>query len=203
MRAQRRAILCCLIALLLLGSSGCAANEGYSAKIRRWSVRGIGAVGALALHEACHAALGAALGADISAQWEGAGLNLGFANLSPGGHKAVAIIGNVCTGLLAEILVDTGQHKRSDLAWGAAAFHAGNAFGYSFAPYGDRAHWTGSGGSDAAWQSVHVLHASRIGAQLAWDAGVGSYVIRMFQGPPPLPPDLPSVSEPAPEPPTA
>ena len=164
-RAQR-ALACCLLAVVV---SGCASRP----VLRRWGVRGLGAAGAFALHEACHVALGAALGGDVRSD----GMTLVFSNLSAGEHQAVAIAGNVCTGLLAEILVDTGAHRKSDLAWGAAAFHAGNSFGYAFRDAGDRAHWLSYGGSDAAWQAAHVVHATRIGGQLAWEAGVGGWVL--------------------------
>lgn len=142
---------------LCLALSGCAADT-----VRTWAVRSVGAVGALAVHEACHVALTAALGGETRLS----GVTLLSSGLSPGELQGVAWAGNVCTGVLAETLLRTGAHRRSDLAWGAVAFHAGNAFAYAFVPYGDRAMWLGQGGSSGAWTGVHVGHAVWTGARL-------------------------------------
>ena len=147
------------IATLALTLSGCAADT-----VRTWAVRGVGAVGALAVHEACHAALTAALGGKTSLQ----GTTLIVSGLSDGELRGVAWAGNACTGIMAETILLTGAHRKSDLAWGAAAFHAGNAMGYAFVPYGDRATWTDQGGSLGAWQGAHIGHAIWTGARLLW-----------------------------------
>ena len=144
---------------LALALSGCAADT-----VRTWTVRGIGAVGALAVHEACHVALTAALGGETSLH----GGTLVISGLSKGELRGVAWAGNACTGILAETILLTGAHRRSNLAWGATAFHAGNSLGYAFAPYGDRAMWTGQGGSLGAWQGAHIGHAILTGARLLW-----------------------------------
>ena len=159
-----------------MGMTGCANLGGTGAFVRQWGVRGIGAVGAFALHEACHLAVGAALGADISAEFRENTLYLEFADLSPKEHQAVAIVGNACTGIAAEIIVDTGAHKKSDLAWGMAAFHSINVFGYAFSNSGDAEHWSGSGGSETTWKALNAIHASRIGTQLAYDSKYGQYL---------------------------
>ena len=148
-----------LTVALALTLSGCAADT-----VRTWAVRGIGAVGALAVHEACHVALTAALGGETILR----GTTLRMSGLSAGELQGVAWAGNACTGILAETILLTGAHRRSNLAWGAVAFHAGNAMGYAFVPYGDRAMWLGQGGSNAAWQGAHIGHAAWTGARLLW-----------------------------------
>ena len=148
-----------LTVALSLTLSGCAADT-----MRSWAVRSVGAVGALAVHEACHVALTAALGGETSLH----GTTLIMSGLSAGELKGVAWAGNACTAILAETLLLTGAHRKSDLAWGAVAFHAGNSLGYAFAPYGDRAMWTGEGGSLGAWQGAHIGHAIWTGARLLW-----------------------------------
>ena len=142
---------------LALSLSGCAADT-----VRSWALRGVGAVGALAVHEACHVALTAALGGETSLR----GTTLVISGLSAGELQGVAWAGNACTGVLAEAILFTGAHRKSDLAWGATAFHAGNAFAYAFVPHGDRAMWLGQGGSDAAWKGAHIGHAAWTGARL-------------------------------------
>ncbi len=152
-------------------------------------MRGAGALGAFALHEACHLALGAALGAEIGSSMRGGSLYLEFGDLSPNEHQAVSIAGNACTGIAAELIVDTGKHRESNLAWGAAAFHAFNAFGYAFSSSGDAEYWRGAGGSRTSWQIINATHSSRIGAQLAWDSELGNYLRSRWRfGPPELPP---------------
>ncbi len=182
-RRSRPALSCALIVLLSLASLACATSGPWQTRAKRWGVRGLGAVLALGLHEVCHVALGAALGADINAGWRGAGLHLQFSNLSTAEDRSVAMIGNACTGLAAEIIVDTRLHKRSQLAWGAAAFHAMNAVGYSFADTGDASYWSDEGGSKATWAALNATHGSRIAGQLAWEAGIGNYVIRWWRQP--------------------
>lgn len=147
------------IIALALSLSGCAADT-----MRTWAVRGVGAVGALAVHEACHVALTAALGGETSLQ----GTTLIVSGLSAGELQGVAWAGNACTGVLAETLLLTGAHRKSDLAWGAVAFHAGNSLGYAFVPYGDREMWRGQGGSLGSWQGAHVGHAVWTGTRLLW-----------------------------------
>jgi hypothetical protein len=187
---QCRALTISILILLLFVGSGCASDQSFRARAKRWGVRGVGAVTSFALHEACHVAMGAALGGDVSARWDG-GLVLGFSNLSPARHQAVAFAGSMCTGIAAELIVDFGWHEKSDVAWGMAAFHAVNSFGYAFSSGGDSQHWRESGGSTASWTSINALHGTRIGGQLAWDAGVGNWVVRFFQPPAPRPPHIP------------
>ena len=146
-------------------------------------------MGAFALHEVCHLAVGAAFGARVDASFRHNSLFLEFSDLTSNQHQTVAIAGNVCTGIAAEVIVDTGSHRISNLAWGAATFHSINAFGYAFANDGDAEHWQESGGSTTSWQVINATHSSRIGAQLAWDSEIGDYLKNRWQmGPPVLPP---------------
>lgn len=152
-------------------------------------MRGAGALGAFALHEVCHLAVGAAFGADIDASFRGGGMALQFSNISSNEHQAVALAGNACTGIAAEVIVDTGTHKKSNFGWGAAAFHSINVFGYAFSNHGDAEHWEEFGGTTESWQVINATHSSRIGAQLAWDSDLGDYLkSRWRMGPPVLPP---------------
>ncbi len=121
-------------------------------------------------------------------------MNLEFSDISPNEHLAVALAGNACTGIAAEVIVDTGKHKKSNLGWGMAAFHSINAFGLAFSNHGDAEHWKGFGGSTTSWQVINATHSSRIGAQLAWDSELGDYLKSRWRiGPSALPP----VSNPA------
>jgi hypothetical protein len=187
--------------VVMVSAQGCATRD-WRHTARSWAERGVGTVVAFGLHESCHLALGAALGADISSEMHWNGPHLLFGNLSDSEHRAVAVAGNTCTALAAEVVVDTGLHRKSDIAWGMAAFHSVNAMGYAFAGHGDSQHWRDFGGSGAAWQAMHATHATRIGAHLAWDAGLGTRVMRWWRGPgkPELPlPGDPGDSLPAPE----
>lgn len=178
-----------LLAIALIGAlPGCANLDTSDSFAARWAMRGAGALGSFALHEACHLALGAALGADIDSSFRGSSLYLEFGGLSPKEDQAVAIMGNMCTGLAAEVIVDTGKHRKSNFAWGAAAFHAINAFGYAWSPSGDAKYWETSGGSRASWQAVNASHSARIGAQLAWDSDFGDYLKKRWRIGPPLDP---------------
>ncbi len=171
------------------GLSGCANLDASESFVARWGMRGVGALGAFALHEVCHVAMGAAFGADIKASIRQDSLYLEFSDLSPNENQAVAIAGNACTGIAAELIVDTGKHRNSNLAWGAAAFHSINAFGYAFSTHGDAEYWKGSGGSRTSWQVINATHSSRIGGQLAWDSEFGDYLKSRWRlGPPELPP---------------
>ena len=138
-------------------------------------MRGAGALGSFVLHEACHLAVGAAFGADVGASFRGSSLYLEFGDLSQNEHQTVSII------------VDTGAHRKSNLAWGAAAFHAINVFGYAWSPSGDAEYWEKSGGSKASWQAINATHSTRIGAQLAWDSRFGDYLKERWRmGPSPV-----------------
>jgi hypothetical protein len=175
--------------MLAFGLSGCASLDTSDSFLTRWGMRGVGAIGAFALHEACHLAAGAALGADIDASYRNTGMHLQFSNVSPNEHQAIAIAGNACTGIAAEIIVDTGTHKTSNFGWGAAAFHSINVFGYAFSSHGDAEHWEDNGGTTQSWQAINATHSSRIGAQLAWDSEFGDYLKSRWRiGPPVLPP---------------
>lgn len=154
-------------------------------------MRGLGALGSFALHELCHVGMGAAFGADISASYRRGSLYLEFGDMTQKQHQVVSIAGNACTGIAAEILVDTGSHKKSNLAWGAAAFHSINAFGYAFSKHGDAEYWEDSGGTQTSWQVINATHSSRIGVQLAWDSEFGEYLRERWR---PGPPGLPAVS---------
>ncbi len=145
-----------LALLLLLLCIGCA-----SFKPVPWALRGVGAVAAFALHEGCHLALGAAFGADFELGWRGAGPNIEWTGLEGSEQKAVAFIGNACTGLAAEYVVNTDAKKKP--FWqGVAWFHALNAFGYAFVPWGDASHFYDAGGSKVTWMSVNAGHALRV-----------------------------------------
>ena len=154
-------------------------------------MRGIGALGAFALHEVCHVSVGAAFGADIEASYRRGSLFLEFGDLTQNQHQAVSSAGNACTGIAAELIVDTRTHKKSNLAWGAAVFHSINAFGYAFSKHGDAEYWQDSGGTQTSWQVINATHSSRIGAQLAWDSELGDYLKARWR---PGPPVLPAVS---------
>lgn len=154
-------------------------------------MRGVGALGAFALHEVCHVSMGAAFGADIGASYRRGSLFLEFDGLSPKQHQAVSIAGNACTGIAAELIVDTSSHKKSNLAWGAAAFHSVNTFAYAFSRHGDAEYWRDSGGTETSWQIINATHSSRIGAQLAWDSDFGEFLKERWRPGPPL---LPAVS---------
>jgi len=194
-RARARAGV--LVALACIAATtGCATGD-WRHTARSWAERGGGALLAFGLHESCHLALGAAMGADISGEMHWNGPHLLFGNLSDAEHRAVAVAGNACTALAAEVVVDTGLHRKSDVAWGMAAFHSVNAFGYAFSSHGDSEHWRDFGGSSTAWQAMNATHASRIGAHLAWDAGLGTRVMRWWRGPEA---ELPVPGEPGPEP---
>lgn len=176
MRTKTRTLRsACVLAWMVL-LPGCAHMDGSDEFFTRWSVRGAGALASFALHEACHIVVGQAMGARVDARWEGSGPYLEFSELSRREHQAVSIVGNACTGLAAEWIVDTGRHKRSNFAWGAAAFHAANAFGYAFSHEGDAQYWEDSGGTREAWQIINAGHSSRIAAQLAWDSEAGQYL---------------------------
>lgn len=186
--------------VLACGLSGCASLDASDSFVARWGMRGAGALGAFALHEVCHLAMGAAFGADIEASVRRSALHLEFSDISSKQHQVVALAGNACTGIAAEIIVDTGKHKRSNLGWGAAAFHSINVFGYAFSNQGDAEHWEGSGGSTTSWQVINATHSSRIGAQLAWDSEIGDYLkSRWRMGPPILPPVSDGLSAAGPE----
>ncbi len=177
---------CVLVLVGLL--PGCAHLDASDDLLTRWSLRGLGAMGAFALHEACHLAAGRAFGGSVDASWRSAGPYLEFSDLTTKQHRAVSIMGNTCTGLAAELIVDTGRHKKSNLAWGAAAFHAINAFGYAFSREGDAQYWEDSGGTRESWQLINAGHSSRIGAHLAWDSRLGTYLRERWRfGGSPLP----------------
>ena len=83
-----------------------------------WAKRGVGALGAFALHEACHIVMVTALGGGVeSVEWRGVGP---YFNYAPGmenkRRRVVAFSGNVCTGILAEILLATKATQKSELA---------------------------------------------------------------------------------------
>ncbi len=166
--------VCVLIFVVLL--PGCAHMDQSDDFFTRWSVRGAGALASFALHEACHIVVGQAMGAQVDASWQGTGPYLEFSGLSRREHQTVSIMGNACTGIAAELVVDTGKHKTSNFAWGAAAFHAVNAFGYAFSNEGDAKYWEDSGGTRESWQLINAGHSSRIAAHLAWDSSAGNYL---------------------------
>ncbi|MBW2389140.1 MAG: hypothetical protein JRG89_11970 [Deltaproteobacteria bacterium] len=189
MRRHIRAAQIGIGIVLACGLPGCASLDASDSFVARWGMRGAGALGAFALHEVCHLAAGAAFGADIEASVRRSALHLEFSDISSNEHQVVALAGNACTGIAAEIIVDTGKHKKSNLGWGAAAFHSINVFGYAFSKQGDAEHWEGSGGSTTSWQVINATHSSRIGAQLAWDSEIGDYLKSRWRiGPPMLPP---------------
>jgi hypothetical protein len=187
-RAAVRVAAAVLVAIL----SGCATSgQRPGIDYRGWAMRSLGGLAGYALHEACHLALGAIFGANIRSRWGSRGLVLGFDDLSDSEHRAVAFVGNACTGLAAEIIVDTGSHKRSDFLQGVAAFHAINVFGYAFSKHGDSEYFRNHGGSSTVWKTVNAAHASRIGAQLVWDAGLRERIVDSSQTrkiPPAAPP---------------
>jgi hypothetical protein len=174
----------------ICGLTGCASLDTSNSFVARWGMRGAGALGSFVLHEACHLAVGAALGADVNASFRGSSLYLEFSDLSANEHRAVAIVGNACTGLAAEVIVDTGSHRNSHFAWGAAAFHAVNSFGYAWSASGDSEYWKSSGGSRTTWQAMNATHSTRIGAQLAWDSDFGDYLKRRWRIGPAIPPPV-------------
>jgi hypothetical protein len=169
------------------GLSGCASLDTSDHFVARWGMRGAGALTSFALHEACHVALGAALGGSVEASFRAGSPYLEFSDLSRNEHQAVSVAGNACTGLAAEVIVDTSAHRKSNFAWGAAAFHAINAFGYAWSNSGDANYWEKSGGSRATWQALNATHSSRIGAQLAWDSDFGNYLKERWRVGPPAP----------------
>ena len=175
-RTVVRTVLAIVAIGWVCGLTGCASLDTSDSFVTRWNMRGAGALGSFVLHEACHLAVGAAFGADVGASFRGSSLYLEFGDLSQNEHQTVSIIGNVCTGIAAEVIVDTGAHRKSNLAWGAAAFHAINVFGYAWSPSGDAEYWEKSGGSKASWQAINATHSTRIGAQLAWDSRFGDYL---------------------------
>ena len=169
-----------MFALLVL-LPGCTHLDRSDDFLARWAMRGAGAVGAFALHEACHVATGKAFGAEVDGSWRGSGPYLEFSGLTPKQHQTVSIMGNACTGIAAELIVDTGRHKKSNFAWGAAAFHAFNAFGYAFSHEGDAEYWEDSGGTRESWQLINAGHATRIGAHLAWDSEPGMWLRKRWR----------------------
>ena len=128
----------------------------------------------LALHEACHIGAGKAMGARVRLG-DPSGIyqipTLLFGGLSEREDRIVAAAGNGCTAIAAEAIVRSRLHRRSNIAWGLALFHAWNAAGYAFAENGDAEYWEHNGGSVRGWQLAHTLHAARIGNALATDAG--------------------------------
>lgn len=177
------------VAIALLGlMPGCANLDKSNSFAAKWTMRGAGAMGAFVLHEVCHIAVGAAFGAKIDASIRRNNLYLEFGDLSPNQHQAVSIAGNACTGIAAELIVDTRAHKKSNAAWGVAAYHSVNAFSYAFSKHGDADYWKSSGGTATSWQVINATHSSRIGAQLAWDSEFGDYLKERWQiGPRPGP----------------
>lgn len=145
------------LALVCLLTISCASSQ-------KWAIRGAGAALGLGIHEACHLALGAAFGAQIKTS----GPTLEFSGLSDSEGRAVAIIGNACTGLSSEIILFMELDQSSDIAWGIVAFHSLNSFGYAWRDGGDRAHWEDRGGDLFAWQAVHSLHGLSTGARLIY-----------------------------------
>ncbi len=122
----------------------------------------LGVVGAFVVHEGCHFGTVAAFGGKTRVgSWDGMGPTLWTRGMSDRGHRATAIAGNVCTGILAELIIANGWHRKSRLAWGAVAFHSFNAVAYGASDVGDARHWRGSGGSEATWSGVHYGHAAR------------------------------------------
>lgn len=173
-RSAAVTVILSFVSLAIL--AGCATSRSSPDFTRRWALRGLGGLSGFALHEVCHLALGAILGSEIGVSWKGAGINLSFGDISGSQHRAVAFIGNACTGLVAEIVVDTGSHKQSHFLQGLAGFHAINTFGYAFSDHGDAEHFTNSGGKQSTWIAVNAVHSSRIATQLGWDQwrGLGS-----------------------------
>jgi len=139
--------------------------------VQKWGKRGAGALGAFVLHEACHLAVGTALGnkpPKIKGYGDGITPRMIWYDVGDRDARMIAFAGNACTGILAEILMDTGATRKSDLAWGAAAFHGVNAIGYSVTTTGDAEWFQDSGGSGDVWFWVNSLHGTRTIAQLLW-----------------------------------
>ncbi|KKK74310.1 hypothetical protein LCGC14_2885060 [marine sediment metagenome] len=159
-------LLCITAALIAL--SGCAARQGPRHPFTKWGVRVLGAVAAFTLHEGCHLTLGAVLGGNVNVRSPGVEFDLRFSNLSDPEHRAVAIAGNACTGIAAEIILWTDLQEHSDLAWGMVLFHAMNAWGYAFQDGGDRKHWESAGGNVTTWQVLHASHGALVAARLVY-----------------------------------
>ncbi len=167
---------------LLLSLSTPAKADWIDVRDFTWKVTKIfiGAAGSFALHEACHLAVGKALGAKISTRNPksfGFASTLVFGGLSDNEDQVVAISGNACTGILAEIIVRTRAYKKSDLAWGAAAFHTFNAFAYAGSTRGDAKYWVHNGGRRDSWQILLYSHSSRVGLALAVDSKWGQRIL--------------------------
>jgi hypothetical protein len=181
-RRSPRPLLVCLPLLILvgLGPPGCATTE-IRHHLRTWSVRGLGALGSFALHEGCHFAAAYASGGSARFEADAGWFMVRAEGLSRSGYRGVAVAGNLCTGVVAEAIVDTGSHKRSDLAWGAAAFHAVNVFGHGVGQSADREFYRDMGGDDEVWQALTISHSTRIGLHLAWDSSPGAFLRRRFE----------------------
>ena len=177
---SRSAAVTVILSFASLALTGCATSGLSPGFAQRWSLRSLGGLAGFALHEVCHLGLGAILGSKMGVGWEGAGLNVSFGDISDSQHRAVAFIGNACTGLAAEVVVNTGTHKRSHFYQGLAGFHAINTFGYAFSSHGDAEHFADSGGSQSTWIAVNALHGSRIATQLGWDQWQGRRKPPMF-----------------------
>ena len=172
-----------LAAALLIAFPSPARSDRALEMIRMVALRGIGVVAGLGIHEGCHLATGKAMGARFSTRPNPNGPLpvLIFSGLEDRQDRVVAVAGNGCTAIAAELIVATGLHRKSDLLWGIALFHAWNAHAYAFVEGGDATYWSSNGGNVRTWQTLHTLHAARIGNALARDAGLQYLSL----GPPP------------------
>ena len=161
------ATLACTVLLASPAAAGFAVDAGrftYGAALKV-----TGAALALALHESCHIGVTAAFGGRIEAR----GVTLYSYALSNKGHRASAISGGACTGVLSEFIIYKGWHKKSHLAWGAVAFHSVTTIMYGTVRFGDANHWTDYGGKKLLWKTTHYGHGARTSYILARDTMLG------------------------------
>ncbi len=154
-----------LIALALLAPPASAGFRDVGRFLYGTTLKATGAALSFTLHEACHFATTAAFGGKARFR-EGSVYAWGT---SKRGHRASAIAGGVCTGILAELIIAKRWHKKSHVAWGALAFHTGNVIGYGTVNYGDAGNWVDLGGKRSTWRAVHYFHGSRTAYVLARD----------------------------------
>lgn len=163
------ATLVCTLLLASPASAGLDVLKDFAVDVGRFTygttLKVTGAVLSLALHEGCHFGTTAAFGGRTRVR----GVTLYSHGISDRGHRVTALSGNVCTGVLSELIITKGWHRKSHLAWGAVAFHSVTVLMYGTVRFGDTNHWTSHGGNRPAWKTTHYLHGGRTSYVLGRD----------------------------------
>jgi hypothetical protein len=153
--------LVCTLLLTSPASASFDAVRDFAVDVGRFTygttLKVTGAVLALALHESCHVGVTAAFGGYTRVR----GVTFYSYDISDRGHRTSSVSGGVCTGVLSELIIAKGWHRKSHLAWGAVAFHSVTTIMYGAVRFGDAEHWTVTGGNKPMWKTGHYLHGGR------------------------------------------